>query len=44
MAYLDKYSDKELLEILDSDVEQELHNRGYEYGYISWSIQHSQIL
>ena len=33
MAYLDKYSDKELLEILDSDVEQELHNRGYEYGW-----------
>lgn len=33
MNNLDKYSDKELFQILDSDVESEIRKRGYQYGW-----------
>jgi len=33
MNYLDRYTDTELLELLNSNVEQELRNRGYDFGW-----------
>ena len=33
MSYLEKYSDEELFSIFDSDIEEEIKSRGYEYGW-----------
>ena len=33
MSNLDRYTDEELFQILSSDVETEIKNRGYEYGW-----------
>ena len=33
MSTLDKYTDEELFQILDSNVEEEIKHRGYEYGW-----------
>ena len=33
MNKLEKYTDEDLMTIINSDIEQELLNRGYKYGW-----------
>jgi len=43
MNHLEKYSDEELFSILDSDVEKEIKNRGYEFGWHK-KIQYAGVI
>ena len=38
MADLSKYSDENIIDVLSSDAEAELHVRGYDYGWFKKDV------